>query len=219
MKGFFYRIVSTIASLYTRRNILFQLIFVFFTILFVRTGLDWKIYQSSRGARIQSLAFPAVWLGMLLPVFIPCIVLLYGIVAKSLKALNLTYAMAQAAFLGLCISSFYKVFTGRMGPPHGIALMDTSTMFRLGFYRGGAFQGWPSSHTTIAFAVSTAVITLYPKNRWLQCLAFAYALYIGLGISITIHWFSDFIAGGILGILIGIAVGRAYLARYAKINV
>ncbi len=219
MKGFFYTIVSTIRSLYTWRNIALQLIFIAITIYFVQSGLDWTIYGASRGTLIQSIAFPAVWLGLLLPIAIPCVTLLYSVITKNNKALNLSYALVQAAFLGWGISSFYKVFTGRMGPPHGIALTDTSTMFRLGFYRGGAFQGWPSSHTTVAFAVSFAVITLFPKKKWLQVLAFMYALYIGLGISITIHWFSDFIAGSILGAIIGIAVGSAYLQRSQEVVV
>jgi membrane-associated phospholipid phosphatase len=41
-------------------------------------------------------------------------------------------------------------------------------------------------------------------------LALAYAGYIGLGVSMTIHWFSDFAAGAILGAVIGVVVGKAF---------
>ena len=34
--------------------------------------------------------------------------------------------------------------------------------------------------------------------------------YIGLGVSMTIHWFSDFAAGAILGTIIGLVVGRSF---------
>jgi membrane-associated phospholipid phosphatase len=217
MKTFFYRIFQNIAALYTWENLAYQLLFILITLVFVISGVDWKIYTASRGAVIQSLAFPAVWLGLLIPIAVPCITLIYGILTKNFKAMNVTYALAQSAFLGFCISSFYKVFTGRSGPPHGLALHDTSTMFHLGFYRAGAFQGWPSSHTTVAFAVSFAVITMFPKNKLVKIIAFVYALYIGLGISITIHWFSDFIAGAILGTIIGISVGTAFLQRGKQI--
>lgn len=37
------------------------------------------------------------------------------------------------------------------------------------------------------------------------------ATYIGIGISVNIHWFSDFAAGAILGSLIGYIVGKTFL--------
>jgi hypothetical protein len=33
-------------------------------------------------------------------------------------------------------------------------------------------------------------------------LAIGYALYVGIGVSMTIHWLSDFVAGAILGTVI-----------------
>jgi hypothetical protein len=41
--------------------------------------------------------------------------------------------------------------------------------------------------------------------------AITYALYIGLGVSMTIPWFSDFPAGAVLGTAIGTVVGKSYL--------
>jgi membrane-associated phospholipid phosphatase len=41
--------------------------------------------------------------------------------------------------------------------------------------------------------------------------AITYALYIGLGVSMTIHWFSDFAAGAIIGSAIGAVVGKSFL--------
>jgi hypothetical protein len=37
-----------------------------------------------------------------------------------------------------------------------------------------------------------------------------YALYIGVGVSMTIHWFSDFVAGAIIGTVIGFTVGNVF---------
>lgn len=90
---------------------------------------------------------------------------------------------------------------------------DFSHDFRFGWLRGGVFWGWPSSHTTIAFAMATTVFTLFPKNKWLGGLALAYAGYIGLGVSMTIHWLSDFVAGAILGTVIGVVVGKSFLCN------
>jgi membrane-associated phospholipid phosphatase len=78
------------------------------------------------------------------------------------------------------------------------------------------FWGWPSSHTTVAFAMAFAIFTLYPKQKWLGLLAIIYALYIGIGVSMTIHWFSDFLAGAIIGTIIGMVVGKSFLTYNGK---
>jgi membrane-associated phospholipid phosphatase len=41
--------------------------------------------------------------------------------------------------------------------------------------------------------------------------AILYACYVGLGVSMTIHWFSDFAAGAIIGSVIGAVVGKGFL--------
>jgi hypothetical protein len=59
-------------------------------------------------------------------------------------------------------------------------------------------------------------VTIYmmlPKQRWAGWLAVAYSLCVGLGVSVTIHWFSDFVAGAIIGSVIGVVVGRAFYRR------
>ena len=76
--------------------------------------------------------------------------------------------------------------------------------------RGGVFWGWPSSHTTIAFAMAVTLFTLCPKQRWLGFVAILYAFYVGIGVSMTIHWFSDFVAGAIIGSVIGAVVGKSF---------
>jgi hypothetical protein len=40
--------------------------------------------------------------------------------------------------------------------------------------------------------------------------ALLYAFYIDLGVSVTIHWFSEFVAGAIIGSVIGTVVGRSF---------
>ncbi|HXB59002.1 MAG TPA: phosphatase PAP2 family protein, partial [Candidatus Acidoferrales bacterium] len=89
----------------------------------------------------------------------------------------------------------------------------TSHIFRFGFMRGGIFWGWPSSHTTTAFAMAFTLFTLFHRKKLLQVVVITYAFYIGVGVSMTIHWFSDFVAGAIIGMVIGITVGKSYLQR------
>jgi membrane-associated phospholipid phosphatase len=59
--------------------------------------------------------------------------------------------------------------------------------------------------------MAVTVFTLFPKQRWLGRAAIAYALYVGIGVSMTIHWFSDFVAGAIFGSVVGVVVGKSFL--------
>ena len=188
------------------------------TAVLVLTGIDWQYYVTSRDPAIQIFGFSAGMVGFLIPVLVPLIMLSVSVSRKNLRLRNASYATMQAGILGFAVSTFYKVFTGRTGLPHFASaannLVDSSHMFRFGIYRGGAFQGWPSSHTSVAFAMSVTLIMLFPENKTVRYGAIAYALYIGLGASVGFHWLSDFVAGVILGTIIGITVGKSFYQKY-----
>ncbi len=82
--------------------------------------------------------------------------------------------------------------------------------FRFGFLKGGANNGWPSSHTTAAFAMATTLAELYPDNMTVKICAFTYASLIGIGVSTNIHWASDAFAGALIGYAIGKTVGASF---------
>ncbi|HEX5397982.1 MAG TPA: hypothetical protein VFY06_02930, partial [Verrucomicrobiae bacterium] len=67
--------------------------------------------------------------------------------------------------------------------------------------------------------MAAAVFTLLPKRqRWLGAAAFAYALYVGVGVSMTIHWLSDFVACAIIGTVVGVVTGRSFRERLKAEN-
>ena len=213
LRNFFYNVFRNIASLYRGWNLFWQVVFIGITYVCVNTGFDWFYYSNTRSSFIWSVSFPSAILGFLMPLFLPIGMFLYAKIKSDPKIRNAGYAVTQAGILGLSVSSFYKVFTGRMGPHNIIGGIDLSHMFRFGILRGGAFQGWPSSHTATAFAMSMALVALFPKNKFVKYSAIIYAVYIGLGVSTTIHWFSDFVAGAILGTVIGLVVGKSFLKK------
>ena len=169
------------------------------------------------------LARPAILLGAFVPVFGILILLLTGRISKNRRVLATAWALGQAALLGCLISCGYKIFTGRRPPPHAwafhalvtdhVPLVDSSHGFRFGLLRGGVFWGWPSSHTTVAFAMAACLVALYPQKRLLVFGAWLYAFYVGLGVSVSIHWCSEFVAGAIIGSVIGTVVGRSFKAK------
>lgn len=195
------------------------------TAFFVLSDFDQWYLTVTRNTAFQNIGFSAASLGFLVPIILFVVLYIWGAVRKSSRLTNAAHASAQAGLLGLGISTLYKVFTGRPGPYHILSNVNISQVFHFGILRGGAFQGWPSSHTAVAFAMSFALITLFPENparlngvshsgrKWVRYTAFIYALYIGLGVSVSIHWFSDFAAGAILGTIIGITVGKAFLNK------
>jgi membrane-associated phospholipid phosphatase len=154
--------------------------------------------------------FPAVVIGGLLPILLPLSLLAVGGIARSARTLLAGWALGQAELIGACTAAGFKAVTGRAHPAHVVGT-DLSRTFRFGLLRGGVFWGWPSSHTTIAFAMAVTLFNLFPKQRWLGCAAITYALYVGFGVSMTIHWFSDFVAGAIFGTVIGVIVGKSFL--------
>jgi membrane-associated phospholipid phosphatase len=190
-------------------NILYHLVAIVLTLILVTSGFDWAYFRATRSPELRAWMFPAVIVGQGLPILLPLFLLYAGIVLDNARPIRVAWAIGQAAFIGWFISSCYKALTGRDHPPHDIGT-DTSRVFRFGFLRHGIFWGWPSSHTAVAFAMAITVLVLFPRKRWLGAAAVLYAFYIGVGVSMTIHWFSDFVAGALIGTAIGTTVGKSF---------
>jgi membrane-associated phospholipid phosphatase len=209
MKQFFRSLPLNIIGCFKGRLIIWHGIAILLTFILVVSGFDWFYFCSTRKPTLLACMWPAAVIGQLIPLTVPLYLLLAGGVAKNAKMIRTGWATGQAALVGWFLASVYKAFTGRYHLPGGIST-DTSHLFRFGFMRGGIFWGWPSSHTATAFAMSIAIFTLFPKLKWLRVSVILYALYIGIGVSMTIHWFSDFVAGAIIGSVIGVTVGKSF---------
>lgn len=204
---------ANFVTVFSGRNLLFHGIAIGLTVVLVQSGFDWWYFSTHQTPDLRLIFFPAVIIGFFVPIFTPVILFLIGKIGQRKKALLMAFAFAQAAILGSLISSIYKAFTGRLQPDFRHLHMDISHDFQFGFLRHGVFWGWPSSHTTIAFAMAFTLIFLYRGNKWIAFGALLYAFYIGIGVSLSIHWFSDFVAGALIGTAIGITVGRSYRKR------
>ena len=209
MKQFFSTLPRNIIGCFRGRYLLWHMAAIALTFISVVTGFDWFYYSSTRSPVLRSWMFPSAPIGLFVPFLFPCTLLLTGAICELPSVTLAGWAVAQAEIMGSLISSTYKAFTGRAHPFWGGG-EDMTHIFRFGFLRGGVFWGWPSSHTTIAFAASVMIFRLLPQQRWIGYAAMAYACYIGLGVSMTIHWFSDFLAGAIIGTVIGSVVSKAF---------
>jgi hypothetical protein len=181
------------------------------TFILVTSGFDWRYFLSTRAPNLLACMFPAVVVGGLLPFILPLILIATSRLNESSRTRLVGWAVGQAELIAALLAASYKAFTGRAHPTFDVGA-DLSRVFHFGFLRGGVFWGWPSSHTTIAFATAATIFTLFPKQRWLGLVAVAYAFYIGFGVSMTIHWLSDFVAGAIFGSVVGMVVGKRFLS-------
>lgn len=218
MKPFFLTFPGNLVRCFMGKRILLHLSAILLTIISVRSGFDWYYYRCTRGQIFWEWMFPAAPIGFFAPFFAPLTLIITGFITGNMRISQTGWAVAQSAALGSLISSGYKAVTGREHPLH-MAGGDISAVFHFGWMRNGVFWGWPSSHTTIAFAMAVAVFTLFAKQRWLGIAALVYALYIGIGVSMTIHWFSDFAAGAIIGSAIGLTVGKSFLPGKGQNNI
>jgi membrane-associated phospholipid phosphatase len=214
-RDFFYTLPRNILLSFWGRNMFWHILAIGTTLVIVSSGFDWIYFEATRP--FARYLFSAVILGGRMPIVFPIVAYIVGASRKNQRAIYTAYSTAQAAVIGLLISSFYKAFTGRPGLRHSLrTLVDSSREFHFGFLKGGVFFGWPSSHTTVAFAMAAVIWKLYPGSNVTRCIALLYALYIGIGVSMTIHWFSDFVAGAIIGATIGTTVGNVFEARLLR---
>jgi membrane-associated phospholipid phosphatase len=197
-------------------NLLWHVLAIALTSIFVFSGLDWWLWITTRSGWPQAAGFLPALIGFFVPIILPVIVYTIGALVPDRKLQFAGVAVAQAEMIGWIVSSVYKSFTGRIPPPHYM-VTDISTVFHLGFLKGGIFWGWPSSHTTVAFAMAAALWVLFSAKK-IRIVALLYALFIGLGVAVTIHWFSDFVAGAIVGSVIGVTVAKGYMKDALTLN-
>ena len=225
MPELFHRLPRNVIAIFSGRNLLWHVLAIVLTMGIVISGGDWAYFLSTRGNAFVRFAWPAIMLGGMVPILGTLIILLVGEIMKNRRVVTTAWALGQAAILGYLTSCFYKAFTGRIPPPHSwgfrmfaishAPLTDTSHGFQFGWLKGGVFWGWPSSHTTVAFAMAVCLVTLFPGRRKLAFCALIYALYVGLGVSVSIHWFSEFVAGAVIGSVIGKVVGTSFKTKTA----
>ena len=211
----FYHLDRHVAGSFTYNYGLNHLAAIVLSYGIIKSGIDWKVNRFAvRNPKVSNAGMAAVEIGGLAPIMAPLGLYLAGRARHNTRLQTAGLAMGQAAAIAVAISSGYKAVTGRKPP--GIRhnarsdAADYSGDFKFGFLRRGAYNGWPSSHTMTSFAMATALCEFYPGKTGLKAAALIYAALIGTGVSVNIHWFSDAVAGALMGYAIGKTVGAGY---------
>ncbi len=215
MRTFFYKLPNNIAQCFWSGSILFHVGAISLTYVLVTSGFDWFYFTHTRSTVLLWFFLPTIVVGYIVPFAVPLGIYVIGKAKKNRRILNSAFALGQVTIIGLFVDVFYKIVTGRLAPElFHISLLDRSREFNFGFMRNGFISGWPSGHTVWAFAMAITLLFLYPESRKIRYLSIVYALYIGLGMSVTFHWFSDVVAGAFIGIATGIVVGKCFYENY-----
>jgi membrane-associated phospholipid phosphatase len=214
LKAIFRDTLANAVGVFRGRNILWHFLAVALTALLVLSGTDWGFYESTRADFLRPLVFAAGIGGFLVPVLLPIALYVVGVVRKDKRLQYTGAAVAQAVILALVISSFYKVFTGRVQPGFfgAVGGTDISKEFQFGILRNGVFWGWPSSHATVAFALAASLTRLY-RTKPVIVLTYTYAIIVAIGAAIGFHWLSDVVAGSIIGSLVGAVVAKSFSGK------
>lgn len=193
------------------------------TLLIIESGLDRQVHNFFvRNTFFENYSHYAVRWGSLFPVILGGSLFGSGLIGGSSQLASAGGAVLQASLLALCTTTILKAVTGRPGPePVIYDNNEASSVFRFGILRGGVFHGWPSGHMTANTAAVTSLLSFYDKT-WLNIAGGAYLGYLFLSVvshgRSSMHWFSDAVAGTLMGYAIGTTVGRDFRRRWEHKN-
>jgi hypothetical protein len=162
---------------------------------------------------------PAVGIGYLMPVVLGGGLYLYGELEDKPRESAAGSAVVQAGLISVAYSTLLKAFTGRPNPDLGsYDNGDASKKFQFGFMRGGIHYGWPSGHLCTNTAIVSSLISFYQENTTIKIAGCLYIGYLFYGVTAhennTMHWFSDVIAGFLMGYAIGSTVGKNFRDKW-----
>jgi len=192
----------------------------FGTWVFIESGLDWKWNRLAYNNEwMPKIGGNANYIGYGVPILTPVALYLTGFFTKNEKLQITGLALTQSLMLTMLIQTPLKIITGRTWP--GIVNGWDSPLSRrsdrsddysgeFNWFNLDAIGGWPSSHTANAFSAAATMAQIYHDNTLLKVAVYTYASLVGLGMSVYDHWASDVFAGALIGLAVGITVGKSY---------
>jgi len=153
--------------------------------------------------------------GMMMGTFFPILVPGYLYFISSNRTFNNTGAVAiQATAVAFLYNNILKAITGRAHPDSENNSGELSRDFKWGFFRRGVFYGWPSGHSMTNAALAMSIASYHRDNPWVVAGCALYAGYVAtsmvMGAKGEAHWFSDAVAGTLMGASIGWYIGNTF---------
>jgi hypothetical protein len=209
---------------FTDKNYLYHISGILGTGLIISTGVDKEVHNYFvRNNGIDKYTIPGVYGGYVMPVALCGGLLAYGYLENSSREKSAASAAIQACLISLIYSSTLKFFTGRPNPePVEYTDNNSPGKFRFGLNRGGVHYGWPSGHMITNTALVTSLLYFYKDNATLNIIGSLYLGYLFVSVisheKSTMHWFSDAVAGTLMGYAIGKTAGKNFREKYYNHN-
>lgn len=194
------------------KNIAWHLTAIGLTPVIIQTGIDTRVhnvFDEQRGDwfKVGDAA------GYLAPFAVSIPLMAIGKTYRNNKTLGAGFAVVQTSVITLSTVSLLKSFTGRPPPDVGssTSIQKQSREFNFGFLNRGIYDGWPSGHMATVTSIASTLMHYYPELNWVKYAGYVSMSYIMLTVSAEnrgqFHWFSDGVAGGLMGWAIGRTVG------------
>lgn len=202
-------------------NGLLQISALGFTPVLVQSGADREVHNYFVNHQaLHPYTIPAVWGTYLLPAALTGGLYSYGRTQSSQREVAAACAVAQATGISFLYQSLLKSVTGRPGPqPREMSQAEVEE-FPFGFMEGGVHYGWPSGHMMTTSSILMSLQMIYPEKQALRWGSYAYMGYVFGSVLVHeqahMHFLSEAVAGTLMGIAIGRAVGAGFAARSGK---
>lgn len=210
LPSFFTGFLQNTTESFQGSNLYFHLAAVAVTPGIIATGIDASVYDHFKhspngwawpGAVLASGAGAAVASGWLY-------------LSNDKKSIGASYAILHATVITAIYIRTLKLITGRSHPTktNPATSREQSESFDFGGFNFKTGYGWPSGHMSHTVAVMSALSNYYPEKKWIRNLGYILAGYMLYTVSAhdygQMHWFSDGVAGALIGYAIGTTVGK-----------
>jgi hypothetical protein len=207
---------------FTDYNLLFHAGGAVATYSIIKSDLDYDLhnYFFKNKNKFNAYSLPAVYIGYLSPLLLGGGMYISGLAFDNTKTATAGCAVLQASLLAFTEMTVLKAITGRQNPDAKTYTKETdkSSSFRFGFLRNGIHYGWPSGHMMVSTAMVSCLSSFYSDNKLLIEISWVAWVYMLTGVTVhdgnTMHWFSDIVAGSMMGYAIGNTVGKSFRLYY-----
>ena len=208
------------AAVFSGNNAWMHLSAVAGTFLIIQSGLDYRVHNFFvRNTGFEKYSQTGVQIGSKLPALLSASLLGWGLISSSSRTIAAGSAVLQSFLLAGATTGVLKALTGRPNPdPVLYDGIGASATFRFGILRGGIFHGWPSGHMLSNTAAVTSLLHFFNRSTLLHIAGAAYLGYLFVSVTshgkATMHWFSETVAGSLMGYAIGSTVGTRFRRRW-----
>jgi membrane-associated phospholipid phosphatase len=159
---------------------------------------SWNNAANIAGYVVPAVTAPTIWI--------------VGLASRNRRLAGAGSAAIQAVVVTMATTGALKLAVGRPYPVHDGVLDQPDHALELSpFQRLGS---WPSGHTAATISIAAALTAYAPGQYWIPAIGYPLAFGIGVGmIDRDSHWASDFVAGALIGHVIGYSIGRNFRKR------